>query len=309
MAIGQKASTVARPWPPSSRIMPWTTRSWSCRRPRSGAVQVPRPYTGCAFGQHWMENGEHALAVYDDLSKQAEAYRSVSLLLRRPPGREAYPGDVFYLHSRLLERAAKLSDENGAGSMTALPIIETKAGDISAYIPTNVISITDGQVFLEEDLFKSGIRPAVNVGQSVSRVGGAAQIKAMKTAVGTLKGDLAQFRELEAFASLGSELDAVSQATLDRGRRLVELLKQGLNSPMSVEEQVVVLYAGTRGYLDKVPVSEVQRYEQDLLDFLRARYSGILSQVKEQGTLDEDGLKVALEDFANEFGTADTAEA
>ena len=208
------------------------------------------PYAGCAMGQHWMENGEHALAVYDDLSKQAEAYRQVSLLLRRPPGREAYPGDVFYLHSRLLERAAKLSDENGAGSLTALPVIETKAGDISAYIPTNVISITDGQIFLEDDLFKSGIRPAINVGQSVSRVGGAAQIKAMKTAVGTLKGDLAQFRELEAFASFGSELDAVSQATLDRGYRLTELLKQGLNSPLPVEEQVVVLYAGTRGYLD-----------------------------------------------------------
>jgi F-type H+-transporting ATPase subunit alpha len=256
-----------------------------------------------------MENGEHALVVYDDLSKQAEAYRSVSLLLRRPPGREAYPGDVFYLHSRLLERAAKLSDENGAGSLTALPIIETKAGDISAYIPTNVISITDGQVFLEEDLFKSGIRPAINVGQSVSRVGGAAQVKAMKTAVGTLKGDLAQFRELEAFASLGSELDAVSQATLDRGRRLTELLKQGLNSPMSVENQVVVLYAGTRGYLDKVPVEDVQRFEQDLLDFLGARYSGILAQVRDQGTLDEDGLKAALADFANEFGTADSTEA
>jgi F-type H+-transporting ATPase subunit alpha len=233
----------------------------------------------------------------------------VSLLLRRPPGREAYPGDVFYLHSRLLERAAKLSDANGAGSMTALPIIETKAGDISAYIPTNVISITDGQVFLEEDLFKSGIRPAVNVGQSVSRVGGAAQIKAMKTAVGTLKGDLAQFRELEAFASLGSELDAVSQATLDRGRRLVELLKQGLNSPLPVEDQVVVLYAGTRGYLDKVEVEHVQRYEEDLLIWLKARYGGLLAQIREQGTLDEDGLKAALEDFANEFGTGSAAAA
>ncbi|MBX3287524.1 MAG: F0F1 ATP synthase subunit alpha, partial [Actinobacteria bacterium] len=226
--------------------------------------------------------------------------------LRRPPGREAYPGDVFYLHSRLLERAAKLSDENGAGSMTALPIIETKAGDISAYIPTNVISITDGQVFLDEDLFKSGIRPAINVGQSVSRVGGAAQIKAMKTAVGTLKGDLAQFRELEAFASLGSELDAVSQATLDRGRRLTELLKQGLNSPLAVEDQVVVLYAGTRGYLDAVDVADVRRYERDLLDWLGARHSGLLSEIRESGKLDEDALKVALDDFANEFGTADT---
>ena len=229
------------------------------------------------MGQHWMDNGDHALAVYDDLSKQAEAYRQVSLLLRRPPGREAYPGDVFYLHSRLLERAAKLSDENGAGSLTALPIIETKAGDISAYIPTNVISITDGQIFLEDDLFKSGIRPAINVGQSVSRVGGAAQIKAMKTAVGTLKGDLAQFRELQAFASFGSELDAVSQATLDRGYRLTELLKQGLNSPLPVEEQVVVLYAGTRGYLDKVPVPDVQRFEAELLDWLKARHSDLLA--------------------------------
>ena len=255
------------------------------------------PYAGCAMGQHWMENGEHALAVYDDLSKQAEAYRSVSLLLRRPPGREAYPGDVFYLHSRLLERAAKLSDENGAGSMTALPIIETKAGDISAYIPTNVISITDGQVFLEDDLFKSGIRPAINVGQSVSRVGGAAQIKAMKTAVGTLKGDLAQFRELESFASIGSELDAVSQATLDRGYRLTELLKQGLNSPFPVEDQVVVLYAGTRGYLDKVPVADVKRCETELLDvFRRPATSGLLDDIRTTGKPIED--EAALEGTA-----------
>ncbi|MDD9371530.1 MAG: F0F1 ATP synthase subunit alpha, partial [Acidimicrobiales bacterium] len=207
------------------------------------------PYAGCAMGQHWMENGEHALAVYDDLSKQAEAYRQISLLLRRPPGREAYPGDVFYLHSRLLERAAKLSDANGAGSLTALPVIETKAGDISAYIPTNVISITDGQIYLQDDLFKSGVRPAFDTGQSVSRVGGAAQIKAMKKAVGTLKGDLSQFRELESFAAFGSELDKVSQAQLDRGYRLVELLKQPLNSPLPVEEQVVSLYSATKGYL------------------------------------------------------------
>ena len=228
------------------------------------------PYAGCAMGQHWMENGEHGLIVYDDLSKQAEAYRQVSLLLRRPPGREAYPGDVFYLHSRLLERAAKLSDANGAGSLTALPIIETKAGDISAYIPTNVISITDGQVFLQDDLFKSGVRPAFDTGQSVSRVGGAAQIKAMKTAVGTLKGDLSQFRELEAFAAFGSELDKVSQAALDRGYRLVELLKQPLNSPMPVQEQVVSLYAGTNGYLDPIPVEDVPRYERELLEWMRS---------------------------------------
>ena len=219
------------------------------------------PYAGCAMGQHWMENGEHALIVYDDLSKQAEAYRSVSLLLRRPPGREAYPGDVFYLHSRLLERAAKLSDALGGGSLTALPIIETKAGDISAYIPTNVISITDGQVFLETDLFYSGVRPAINVGNSVSRVGSAAQVKAMKTVSGTLKLDLAQFRELEAFATFGSELDKVSQAQLDRGYRLTELLKQPQNAPVPVEEQVLVIYAGTKGWADTVPVSEVQRFE------------------------------------------------
>jgi len=302
VAIGQKASTVAQ-----------TVATLEARGAMDYTVVVVSPasdpapfkylapYTGCAIGQHWMENGQHALAVYDDLSKQAEAYRSVSLLLRRPPGREAYPGDVFYLHSRLLERAAKLSDANGAGSMTALPIIETKAGDISAYIPTNVISITDGQVFLDEDLFKSGIRPAVNVGQSVSRVGGAAQIKAMKTAVGTLKGDLAQFRELEAFASLGSELDAVSQAALDRGRRLTELLKQGLNSPLSVESQVVVLYAGTRGYLDDVDVADVQRYERELLQWLGARQSGLLSGIRDTGKLDEDALKAALADFARDF--------
>ena len=310
VAIGQKASTVAQTVSTleSHGAMEYTVVVVS---PASDPAPFKflAPYTGCAIGQHWMENGEHALAVYDDLSKQAEAYRSVSLLLRRPPGREAYPGDVFYLHSRLLERAAKLSDENGAGSLTALPIIETKAGDISAYIPTNVISITDGQVFLEEDLFKSGIRPAINVGQSVSRVGGAAQIKAMKTAVGTLKGDLAQFRELEAFASLGSELDAVSQATLDRGRRLTELLKQGLNSPLPVEQQVVVLYAGTRGYLDGVDVSQVQRYEQDLLDWMGARHSGLLTSIRDTGALDEDALKAALEEFSNDFGTGLAAEA
>ena len=243
------------------------------------------PYAGCAMGQHWMENGEHGLIVYDDLSKQAEAYRQVSLLLRRPPGREAYPGDVFYLHSRLLERAAKLSDANGAGSLTALPIIETKAGDISAYIPTNVISITDGQVFLQDDLFKSGVRPAFDTGQSVSRVGGAAQIKAMKTAVGTLKGDLSQFRELEAFASLGSELDKVSQSALDRGYRLVELLKQNLNSPMPVQEQVVSLYAGTNGFLDGIPVEDVRRFEDGLLEWFRSRHGDILDGIKSTGNI------------------------
>jgi F-type H+-transporting ATPase subunit alpha len=270
------------------------------------------PYAGCAMGQHWMENGEHALVVYDDLSKQAEAWRQVSLLLRRPPGREAYPGDVFYLHSRLLERAAKLSDEKGAGSLTALPIIETKAGDVSAYIPTNVISITDGQVYLQDDLFKSGVRPAVDVGISVSRVGGAAQIKAMKSVSGTLKLDLAQFRELEAFASFGSDLDKVSQAQLDRGYRLTELLKQPLNSPMPVELQVVSVFAGTGGYLDDVPVEDVKRFEAELHAYVDARHGGILDSIRTTGNFDSDELASALNAFKDQFTTsapaADTAE-
>jgi F-type H+-transporting ATPase subunit alpha len=261
------------------------------------------PYAGCAMGQHWMENGEHALVVYDDLSKQAEAYRQISLLLRRPPGREAYPGDVFYLHSRLLERAAKLSKENGAGSLTALPIIETKAGDISAYIPTNVISITDGQVYVQEALFKSGVRPAVDVGQSVSRVGGAAQIKSMRAVAGTLKLDLAQFRELEAFATFGSELDAVSKAQLERGYRLVELLKQPLNSPMPIEEQVVVIYAGTNGYADDIEVSEVKRFERELLEFMRTRHGSLLEEIK-AGAVPDD-LKGAIEAFKEQFMAAE----
>ena len=261
------------------------------------------PYAGCAIGQHWMDNGEHALIVYDDLSKQAEAYRQLSLLLRRPPGREAYPGDVFYLHSRLLERAAKLSDELGAGSLTALPVIETKAGDVSAYIPTNVISITDGQVYLQDDLFKSGVRPAVDVGISVSRVGSAAQIKAMKTVSGTLKLDLAQFRELEAFATFGSELDKVSAAQLERGYRLTELLKQGLNSPMPVEEQVVVIFAGTNGYLDDIPVTDVKRFEADLLDFMRGRYGAMLEDIRTTGDLPA-GLEDAVAAFKAEFAAS-----
>ena len=262
------------------------------------------PYAGCAMGQHWMENGEHALIVYDDLSKQAEAYRQMSLLLRRPPGREAYPGDVFYLHSRLLERAAKLSDEAGGGSLTALPIIETKAGDVSAYIPTNVISITDGQVFLESELFYAGVRPAINVGISVSRVGSAAQIKAMKSVAGTLKLDLAQFRELEAFATFGSELDRVSQAQLDRGYRLTELLKQGLNAPVPVEEQVLVIYAGSEGYVDAVPVSEVQRYESEVRDHFRANHADILDGIRDTGKMPEgDALASALSAFTDAFDT------
>jgi F-type H+-transporting ATPase subunit alpha len=260
------------------------------------------PYAGCAIGQHWMDDGEHALVVYDDLSKQAEAYRQMALLLRRPPGREAYPGDVFYLHSRLLERAAKLSDELGAGSLTALPIIETKAGDVSAYIPTNVISITDGQIYLQDDLFKSGVRPAVDVGISVSRVGGAAQIKAMKSVSGTLKLDLAQFRELEAFATFGSELDAVSRAQLDRGERLVELLKQPLNSPMPVEEQVVAIFVGTSGTLDDVDSAQVRQFEQELLEWFRGRHSGLLAEIRDTGALPEGGaLEAAVADFKRHF--------
>jgi F-type H+-transporting ATPase subunit alpha len=251
------------------------------------------------MGQHWMEHGEHALVVYDDLSKQAEAYRQVSLLLRRPPGREAYPGDVFYLHSRLLERAAKLSEANGAGSLTALPIIETKAGDISAYIPTNVISITDGQVFVQENLFKSGVRPAVDVGNSVSRVGGAAQLKAMRAVAGTLKLDLAQFRELEAFATFGSELDAVSKAQLERGYRLVELLKQPLNSPVPVEEQVVVIFAGTKGFLDDLPVGDVKRFESELVEFMRTSHGSLLDEIKTSGL--PDALAGAVTEFKAQF--------
>jgi F-type H+-transporting ATPase subunit alpha len=262
------------------------------------------PYAGCAMGQHWMENGEHALIIYDDLSKQAEAYRSVSLLLRRPPGREAYPGDVFYLHSRLLERAAKLSDALGAGSLTALPVIETKAGDISAYIPTNVISITDGQVFLESDLFNSGIRPAINVGNSVSRVGSAAQVKAMKQVSGTLKLDLAQFRELEAFATFGSELDKVSQAQLDRGYRLTELLKQPQNAPVPVEEQVLVIYAGTKGWTDSVPVSEVQRFATELIEYFKGNHATVLDDIRTKGALpDGDELDRGLTSFLEGFDT------
>jgi F-type H+-transporting ATPase subunit alpha len=260
------------------------------------------PYAGCAIGQEWMENGQHALVVYDDLSKQAEAYRQISLLLRRPPGREAYPGDVFYLHSRLLERAAKLSDELGGGSLTALPIIETKAGDITAYIPTNVISITDGQVFLESDLFYSGVRPAINVGNSVSRVGGAAQTKAMKSVSGSMKIDLAQFRDLEAFATFGSELDKSSQAQLDRGYRLTELLKQGLNAPMPFEEQVVVIYAGTRGWLDTVPVEDVRRFEQELLTTMRTAHADLLESIRTSGKLPDTAMiDAALTSFLDGF--------
>jgi len=317
VAIGQKASTVAQIVAEleANGAMDYTVVVVA---PASDPAPFKyiAPYAGSAMGQHWMENSEHALVVYDDLSKQAEAYRQMSLLLRRPPGREAYPGDVFYLHSRLLERAANLSDELGGGSLTALPVIETKAGDVSAYIPTNVISITDGQIFLQDDLFKSGVRPAIDVGISVSRVGSAAQIKAMKTAVGTLKSDLQQFRELEAFASFGSDLDAVSQAQLDRGYRLTELLKQGISTPMPVQEQVVSLMAGTRGYLDKVPVSDVQRFEEELLQHFNSRHSGLLDDIVSSGKIaDEDAFERLIGEFADGFqvtvssGAAPDAEA
>lgn len=305
VAIGQKASTVAQAVKTleDHGAMEYTTVVVA---PASDPAPYKylAPYAGSAIGQNWMEDGDHALVVYDDLSKQAEAYRQMSLLLRRPPGREAYPGDVFYLHSRLLERAAKLNDELGAGSLTALPVIETKAGDVSAFIPTNVISITDGQIFLQDDMFKAGIRPAVDVGISVSRVGSAAQIKAMKTAVGSLKSDLQQFRELEAFASFGSDLDDVSKAQLERGYRLTELLKQGLNSPMPVEEQVVSLYAGTRGYLDPIPVSDVARFESELVEYTRTRHGDLLNNIIETGKLDEDRLKSVVEAFAKSFAAS-----
>ncbi|HAN06954.1 MAG TPA: F0F1 ATP synthase subunit alpha [Acidimicrobiaceae bacterium] len=305
VAIGQKSSTVAQVVSTLTEAGAMDYTVVVCAPAADAApFKYLAPYSGCAMGQHWMENGEHALIVYDDLSKQAEAYRQLSLLLRRPPGREAYPGDVFYLHSRLLERAAKLSDENGAGSLTALPVIETKAGDVSAYIPTNVISITDGQIYLQDDLFKSGVRPAVDVGVSVSRVGSAAQTKAMKSVAGTLKIDLAQFRDLEAFATFGSELDAVSAAQLGRGYRLVELLKQGLNSPMAVEEQVIALYAGINGYLDDLPVEDVQRFEAELIDTMKNRHSGLVEEIRSSGAMPEDQVKAAVVAFKASFETS-----
>jgi len=306
VAIGQKASTVAQTVATLAELgaMEYTVVVVA---PASDAAPFKylAPYAGCAIGQHWMDSGDHALVVYDDLSKQAEAYRQMSLLLRRPPGREAYPGDVFYLHSRLLERAAKLSDDLGAGSLTALPVIETKAGDVSAFIPTNVISITDGQIFLQDDLFKSGVRPAIDVGVSVSRVGSAAQTKAMKSAVGTLKSDLQQFRELEAFAAFGSDLDAVSQSQLDRGYRLTELLKQGIQSPMPMEHQAVSIYAGTRGHLDNVPVEDVSRFEAELIEHATSRHGALLSAIRDTGAADEDALERLVSEFAASFEASD----
>jgi F-type H+-transporting ATPase subunit alpha len=262
------------------------------------------PYSACAIGEYFRDSGRHALVVYDDLSKHAQAYREISLLLRRPPGREAYPGDVFYLHSRLLERAAKLNSSLGGGSLTALPIIETQAGDLSAYIPTNVISITDGQIFLEADLFHQGVRPAINVGNSVSRVGGSAQIKAMRQVAGTLRLDLAQYRELAAFAQFGSDLDKSTQAQLNRGRRLVEILKQPQYQPLGVERQVAIIYAATKGYLDPVPVDDLRRYEEELYRFIETRYPNVFSGIAEKKTLDDEvkgALESALQAFNQQF--------
>ncbi|WP_258802570.1 F0F1 ATP synthase subunit alpha [Pseudarthrobacter sp. NS4] len=304
VAIGQKASTIAaiRQTLEDNGALEYTTIVASPASDPAGFKYLA-PYAGSAIGQHWMYGGKHVLIVFDDLSKQAEAYRAVSLLLRRPPGREAYPGDVFYLHSRLLERCAKLSDELGAGSMTGLPLIETKANDVSAYIPTNVISITDGQIFLQSDLFNANQRPAVDVGVSVSRVGGAAQVKSMKKVSGTLKLDLAQYRDMQAFAMFASDLDAASRQQLTRGARLMELLKQGQYSPFPVENQVVSIWAGTNGYLDDVPVEDISRFESDFLDHL-SRKSSILTTLAQTNVLDDDtaaALKSAIVDFKKGF--------
>jgi len=305
VAIGQKKSTTARIIELLERegAMKYTTVVVASATDPA-PLQYLAPFTGCTIGEYFRDNGKHALIVYDDLSKHAEAYRQLSLLVRRPPGREAYPGDVFYLHSRLLERAAKLNDELGAGSLTALPIIETKAGDVSAYIPTNVISITDGQIYLEPDLFNKGIRPAINVGLSVSRVGGSAQIKAMKQVAGTLRLDLAQFRELEAFMQFASDLDKATQDTINRGLRLVELLKQGPYSPIPVEKQVIAIYAGTNGYLDDIPVSSVRKFEMELYGFLDANFKDLLDELRTKKAIDDSvkaKLKTALDKFKASF--------
>jgi F-type H+-transporting ATPase subunit alpha len=309
VAVGQKGSTIAnvRRTLEDAGAMEYTTIVAAPASEPAGYKYIA-PYTGSAIGQHWMYQGKHVLIVFDDLSKQAEAYRAVSLLLRRPPGREAYPGDVFYLHSRLLERCAKLSDDLGGGSLTGLPIIETKGNDVSAYIPTNVISITDGQCFLETDLFNQGVRPAINVGISVSRVGGDAQIKAMKTVAGTLKLSLSQYRDLEAFAAFASDLDAASRAQLDRGARLVELLKQPQSSPFAVEKQVVSVWAGTSGQLDEVPVVDVRRFENEFLEHMERNHGGLLTSIRETGKLDPDGLatlKDAITEFKRGFETTE----
>jgi F-type H+-transporting ATPase subunit alpha len=309
VAVGQKGSTIAavRGALEDAGALEYTTIVAAPASDAAGYKYIA-PYTGSAIGQHWMYQGQHVLIVFDDLSKQAEAYRAVSLLLRRPPGREAYPGDVFYLHSRLLERCAKLSDELGGGSMTGLPIIETKGNDISAYIPTNVISITDGQLFLETDLFNAGVRPAINVGVSVSRVAGNAQIKAMKSVAGRLRLDLAQFRELEAFSAFGSDLDPASKAQLARGERLVELLKQPQYTPYPVEREVVSLWAGTTGEIDVVPVSDVRRFEQEFLDHVAHKNKDIYDDIRETGQLTDDTvekLKKVIGEFKKQFQTGD----
>ena len=305
VAIGQKKSTVAQVVEALRRhgAMDYTVVVAACASDPA-TLQFIAPYSGCAMGEYYRDSGRHALIVYDDLSKQAQAYRQVSLLLRRPPGREAYPGDIFYNHSRLLERAAKLNDELGGGSLTALPIIETQQGDVSAYIPTNVISITDGQIYLEPGLFFSGVRPAVNVGLSVSRVGGSAQVKAMRQVAGSLRLDLAQYRELEAFAQFGSELDKATQAQLNRGMRLVEILKQPQYQPMPAEKQILIIYAGTRGFLDKYPVEAVQRYEKELFEFVETKYRDIFETLRAKWVIDDEldkRIQTALKDFDTVF--------
>jgi len=305
VASGQKKSTVAQVVAALEKhgAMEYTTVVAACASDPA-TLQYIAPYAGCAMGEYFRDNKMHALIIYDDLSKQAASYRQVSLLLRRPPGREAYPGDIFYNHSRLLERASKLNDELGAGSLTALPIIETQAGDVSAYIPTNVISITDGQIFLEPSLFFAGVRPAINVGLSVSRVGGAAQVKAMKQVAGTLRLDLAQYRELEAFAAFGSDLDKATQAQLSRGERLVEILKQPQFQPLTVEKQVTILYAGTKGFLDKYPVNVLEKYEAGLYSFIEDRYAQIFTEIAEKQEISDDLDKVmteALNAYDEEF--------
>ena len=305
VAIGQKASTVASIVSEleANSAMEYTTVVTS-NASEAAPLQFIAPYSGCAMGEYYRDNGQHALIIYDDLSKQAVAYRQMSLVLRRPPGREAFPGDVFYLHSRLLERASKLSDALGGGSLTALPIIETQEGDVSAYIPTNVISITDGQIYLENNLFNSGIRPAIDVGLSVSRVGGAAQIKAMKKVAGTLRLDLAQFRELEAFAKFGSDLDKATLAQLTRGERMVEILKQNQYVPMAVEHQVVIIYAGSQGLLDDIPNKRVGDFEKGLLDHINANHSDMLATIKSVGEISDDinkELRKAIEDYKKGF--------
>jgi F-type H+-transporting ATPase subunit alpha len=310
-AIGQKQSTVAQ----VVRILEEAgAMAYTIVVSASASDPAPllyiSPYSACTIGEFFRDNGRHALCIYDDLSKHAQAYREISLLLRRPPGREAYPGDVFYLHSRLLERAAKMRKELGGGSLTALPIIETQAGDLSAYIPTNVISITDGQIFLESDLFHQGVRPAINVGNSVSRVGGSAQVKGMRQVAGSLRLDLAQYRELAAFAQFGSDLDKATQAQLNRGQRLVEILKQLQYQPLPVEKQVAILFAGTNGYLDEVEVADVKRYEQDLYRFLETRHPGILTGIAEKKQIDDDlkgSLGAALKELGAQFKTAQKA--